>query len=85
MNASRQLMFPAHRAGLPGKEGSSFVRLTMTAHHDKSSYIPDPDGDLPVLSARPEFIEGCRRAHPGSRLTGFAAPGKKEGPAALFK
>jgi hypothetical protein len=52
-----ELKFPAHRAGLPGKDGSSFVTLTMTAHHDETGNALD----LPVLSARPEFIEGCHR------------------------
>ena len=27
------------KAGLPGKDGSSFVRLTMTAHHDDGNVI----------------------------------------------
>jgi hypothetical protein len=31
---------PTRRAGLPGKESSSFVKLTMTAHHAETGFVP---------------------------------------------
>jgi hypothetical protein len=69
----------AHRAGLPGKDGSSFDRLTMTAHHDDTGNALS----LPVLSACPESIEGCRRTRPNRACNAGPAgraPGQRSQP-----
>jgi hypothetical protein len=33
------MTLPAHQAGLPGNDGSSFVKLTKTAHHDNTGFV----------------------------------------------
>jgi len=81
---------PAHRAGLPGKDGSSFVKLTMTAHHDETEYV----FSFPRFAC-PEIVEGRALTQPARRglrdapsvpfkntLTGF---GKSNNGITLFK
>ena len=55
-NMEKQLKLPAHRAWPPCRDGSSFVRLTMTAHHDDGNVIRSLPKDplTPTLSLRGE-------------------------------